>query len=56
MWMLLAIAAGTLVGFVLSPGANLRLKQADCENDAEKLIQARLSLAADWLPLSIPHR
>ena len=26
------------------------------ENDAQELVQARLSLAADWLPLSIPDR
>jgi hypothetical protein len=32
------------------------LKQVERENDAEELIQARLSLAADWLPSSIPHR
>jgi hypothetical protein len=32
------------------------LKQVDRKNDAEELIQAHLSLAADWLPLSIPHR
>jgi hypothetical protein len=32
------------------------LKEADRGNDAQELIQARLSLAADWLPLSIPDR
>ena len=32
------------------------LKEVDRENDAQELIQARLSLAADWLPLSISDR
>ena len=32
------------------------LREVDRENDAQELIQARLSLAADWLPLSISDR
>jgi hypothetical protein len=32
------------------------LKQVARMNDVDELVQARLSLAADWLPLSIPHR
>jgi hypothetical protein len=48
--------ADCLHAFLLADGAwseFAELRQADRRNDAEELVLARRSLAADWLPLSI---